>query len=205
MRGHRRRASFLIVLAVLLGFAGTPSTGAQEGYIVPNGTFVIGTLNDKIEADETRAGQIFTVTVTNPNRWRGATLFGRVYTAKRSGRLAGKSEMALIIDRIQLPDGQSYRFTGNIQAVRTPDGDEFGVMGGETVEGNSQTERTVTRTAIGAIAGTIVGAILDGGSGAAAGAAIGGSAGAVSVLVQGRRSLKLKAGTRMTIRSSAHP
>ena len=100
-------------------------------------------------------------------------------------------------------NGRTYRFAGDVRAVRTTDGEDFDVEDEGVVEGGSQTERTVKRSAIGAIAGTIIGAIADGGSGAAVGAAVGGGIGAGSVLIQGRRSLTLEPGTRLTIRSSA--
>jgi hypothetical protein len=203
MRKQLIRASSVFALAIALIGSASPAAAQRSGYVVPDNTLIEGTLNTLIEAEDVRAGEPFTLTVTSPNRFRGATVHGRVYDAKRSGRIAGKSEVALIFDRIQMRNGRSYRFAGDVQAVRTPDGEDFDVEQEGVVEGDSQTERTVKRSAIGALAGTIIGAIADGGSGAAVGAAVGGGIGAGSVLVQGRRSLTLEPGTRLTIRSSA--
>jgi hypothetical protein len=91
-------------------------------------------------------------------------------------------------------NGRTYRFAGDVQAFRTPDVEDEGV-----VEGESQTDSTAGRSALGAIAGTIIGAIADGGSGAA----VGGAIGAGSVLDKGRRSLTLEPGTRLAVRASA--
>jgi len=73
-----------------------------------------------------------------------------------------------------------------------------------TVEDNdSQTDKTVQRSAIGAALGAVIGAISGGGKGAAIGAAIGAGAGAGTVMVEGRDQLDLPRGTEVTITSSA--
>ncbi len=71
-----------------------------------------------------------------------------------------------------------------------------------TVEEESQTEKTIQRSAIGAALGAIIGAISGGGNGAAIGAAIGAGGGAGTVIVQGRDQLDLPRGTELTITSS---
>jgi hypothetical protein len=211
---HRRptRASCLCALALAVTFSGTPfpayaasaaPAAPQSDFLIPDNTLIEASLNTRLNAKTVRRGQRFTLRVTSPNEYRGATLYGRVSEAKRSGRVRGKSEMALTFDRVRLRNGRTYRFAGDVTAVRTPEGEDFDVDDEGSVEGGSQGDRTVGRTAVGAIAGTIIGAIAGGGSGAATGAAVGGGIGAGSVLVQGRRSLNLQPGTRLTIRASA--
>jgi type IV secretion system protein VirB10 len=205
MTRNARRAGYICALAVALTAAGAParSAAAQGSYAVPDNTLIEGSLNTRLSASSARRGARFTLRVTSPNEYRGATVYGHVSDAKRSGRVRGKSEMTLVFDRIRMRDGRTYRFAGDVTAVRTPDGEDFDVDDEGAVEGGSQGDRTASRAGIGAVAGTIIGAIAGGGDAALAGAAIGGGVGAGSVLVQGRRNLTLERGTRLTIRSSA--
>lgn len=84
------------------------------------------------------------------------------------------------------------------------DGESVRVDREGTVEDNdSQTNRTVGRTAIGAGIGAVIGAILGGGQGAGIGAAVGVGTGVGSVYVQGRDDLELRSGSEVTVRASA--
>jgi len=74
---------------------------------------------------------------------------------------------------------------------------------GNVEEADSQTSRTVTRSAIGGAIGALIGAIAGGGKGAAIGAAVGVGAGAGSVFIEGRDDLELPIGTEIFIRASA--
>lgn len=198
------RASGLCALALVVTFAGMPiPVSAQRGFIVPDNARIEGVLNTRLNVDTARRGQRFTMRVTSPNEFRDAVVYGHVASAERSGRIKGKSEMALAFDSIKMRNGRTYSFAGDVQNVRTPDGDDFAVDDEGNVESGSQGDRTVRRTAIGAVAGTIIGALAGGGDGAATGAAVGGGVGAGSVLVQGRRNLDLPRGTLLTVRSSA--
>jgi uncharacterized protein YcfJ len=109
--------------------------------------------------------------------------------------------MSFIFDTIRTRAGRTYPFTGSVDSVRSPNGDDVRVdPEGEVRDDSSQTERTVTRTGIGAAVGGVIGAITGGGKGAAIGAAVGAGAGAGSVFIQGRNDLDLKSGTEFTIR-----
>ena len=80
-----------------------------------------------------------------------------------------------------MPNGQSYRFAGIIDSVRTPSGDNVSVNNEGTVRDSNQTTKTVTRAGIGAALGALVGAIAGGGQGAAVGAATTNSVGGAVV------------------------
>ena len=110
--------------------------------------------------------------------------------------------MALNFESIRMRNGRTYQFAGVIENVRTGNGETIGVDNEGTVEEESQTEKTVQRSAIGAAIGAIIGAISGGGTGAAIGAAIGAGGGAGTVIVQGRDQLDLPRGTELTITSS---
>ena len=119
-----------------------------------------------------------------------------------SGRLSGRADMALNFESVRMRNGRTYQFAGVIENVRTANGATISVDNEGTVEVESQTEKTIQRSAIGAALGAIIGAISGGGTGAAIGAAIGAGGGAGTVIVQGRDQLDLPRGTELTITSS---
>ena len=176
--------------------------GSTGGFIVVNGTEIVGVLNNDLTTQNVREGERFTMTVRSPGQYEGATIEGHVTSVSRGGRVTGRSEMNLDFDSIRLRNGQSYNFAGILESVRTPNGDVVSVDNEGAVRENDQTKTTVTRTAIGTAVGAIIGAIAGGGKGAAIGAVIGAGAGAGSVYVQGRNDLQLQAGTEITVRAT---
>lgn len=181
-----------------------PQTGTTSGdFVVPNGTQLVAVLNDNLSTRQVREGDRFTMTVNQPSQFYGATIDGYVSNVQRSGRVTGRSQMTLNFENIRLRNGQSYRFAGIVEAVRTASGETVRVDNeGGVQESDSQTNRTVTRTAIGTAVGAIIGAIAGGGKGAAIGAAVGAGAGAGSIYAQGRDDLELTSGTEVVIRAS---
>jgi hypothetical protein len=175
---------------------------ATGTFVVPNGTQLVGVLNNDLSTQNVREGERFTMTVRSPGQYDGATIEGSVLSVSRGGRISGRSEMTLDFDTIRLRDGRSYRFAGILEAVRTPNGDVVRVDNEGAVRDSDQTKQTVTRTAIGTAVGAIIGAIAGGGKGAAIGAVVGAGAGAGSVYIQGRNDLDLGAGTEVTVRST---
>ena len=181
-----------------------PNSGTARGdYIVPDGMSLVGRLNDDLVTSRARSGDRFTMTVVSPSEYEGATIEGTVGNVDRGGRIAGRSEMALNLERITLRNGQSYRFEGTLESARTANGEVVRVDTEGSVREGSQTNRTIKRTAIGTAIGAIIGGIAGGGSGAAIGAVVGAGAGAGSVYVQGRNDLELMRGSELTIRASA--
>jgi len=171
-------------------------------WIVPSGTEIVAVLNNDLSTQNAHEGDRFTMTVRSPGQFDGATLEGTVSSINRGGRITGRSEMSLDFDTIRTRDGQSYRFAGILETVRTPSGDVVRVDNEGAVRESDQTNKTVQRTAIGTAVGAIIGAIAGGGKGAAIGAVIGAGAGAGSVYVQGRNDVDLTAGTELTVRST---
>ena len=176
--------------------------GPVGSFVVPNGTQLVGVLNNDLSTQNVREGERFTMTVRSPGQYDGATIEGRVINVDRGGRVTGRSQMTLDFDTIRLRDGRSYSFAGILESVREADGDIVRVDNEGAVRESDQTKTTVTRTAIGTAVGAIIGAIAGGGKGAAIGAVIGAGAGAGSVYVQGRNDLELQAGTEVTVRAT---
>jgi hypothetical protein len=174
---------------------------ATGSFVIPNGTELVGVLNNDLSTQNVREGERFTMTVRS-GQYDGATIEGSVVSVNRGGRVTGRSEMVLDFDTIRLRDGRSYRFAGILESVRTTNGDVVRVDNEGAVRDSDQTNKTVTRTAIGTAVGAIIGAIAGGGKGAAIGAVIGAGAGAGSVYIQGRNDLDLTAGTEITVRAT---
>jgi len=187
--------------------AGSTSSGqadSESGFIVPDGTEVVATLNDALSTRQARDGDRFALTVSAPAQYAGATIDGSLARVTRSGQVSGRAVMAFAFDSIRLRNGRVSDFTGTIVSVRTPNNDSVRVdTEGVVQDDTGQTGKTVTRTGLGAAIGAVIGAVTGGGQGAAVGAAVGAGAGAGSVFIQGRSDLDLVNGTEFRIRASA--
>ncbi len=182
----------------------TSTTTRNGRFVVPNETALTATLNNDLNTKDARDGDRFTLNVTTPGPYRGAVIEGQIVKADRSGRISGRAELGLNFERIQMPDGRSYEFSGYIEGVRNANGEKVTIDNeGSVKDDNSQTQRTVTRSGIGAAIGAIIGGIAGGGKGAGIGAVLGAGAGAGSVVVQGRDDLMLMRGSEFSIRASA--
>jgi hypothetical protein len=185
--------------------SGAPSARNRpaEDRGVPDGTRIVGTLDNALTTRTSSAEDRFTITTRTPSEFEGAVIEGTISSVKASGRVAGRAEMALNFERIRLRNGRTYQFAGAIETARATNGDTIGVNKQGSVDDGSQTEKTVQRGAIGAALGAIIGAISGGGQGAAIGAAVGAGGGAGTVIAQGRDHLELPRGTEFTIISGA--
>jgi hypothetical protein len=142
------------------------------------------------------------MTVTSPGQYRGAVIEGHTAEARSSGRFTGRANVSLEFDSISL-NGRTYRFAGIIDSVTAVNGDRITVNNEGTIRDTNQTTQTVTRAGVGAVLGAIIGAIAGGGQGAAIGAGVGAGVGAGSVLITGRDSIELGAGSTFDITAFA--
>ncbi|MBA3711584.1 MAG: hypothetical protein H0W76_03935 [Pyrinomonadaceae bacterium] len=175
---------------------------ASGDFIVRSGETLVATLTTDVSTKVAKDGDRFAMTVRSPAAYDRAVIEGTISNVSRSGRISGRSGLTFNFDTIRLSNGQSYRFAGIVDNLRTMSGETVKVDNEGAVEDNNQTERTVQRAAIGTAVGAIIGAIAGGGKGAAIGAVLGGAGGAGSVYVQGRDDLELLSGTEVTIRAS---
>jgi hypothetical protein len=176
---------------------------STSAFIVPDGVRVVGVMDDGLSTRTAAVGDRFTLRVSEPAEFDGATVEGHVSRIERSGRLTGRSTMTLDFDSIRLRDGRTYRFAGIVEGVRAANGETVRVDAEGAVRDESQTTKTEERAAIGTAVGAIIGAIAGGGKGAAIGAILGAGGGAGSVYVEGRNDLDLGRGSEITIRSGA--
>ncbi len=176
---------------------------ASNGYIIPNNTKLVATLNNDLSTENAHEGDRFTMTVRDSGQFDGAIIEGTIGRVSRSGRVTGRSEMALNLDTIRLRNGSSYRFGGIVESVRNANGDVVRVDNEGTVRDDSQTSKTEQRAALGTAVGAIIGAIAGGGKGAILGGILGAGGGAGSVYAQGPNDLELRNGTEVTVRATA--
>jgi hypothetical protein len=180
------------------------NTGSSGGdFIVRDGESVVAVLNTDLTSKQAKQGDRFAMTVRQPTQFEGAVIEGTIASVDRSGRLSGRSQMSLNFDTIRLRNGQTYKFAGILESVRTLNGDTVKVDGEGSAKGDNQTTQTIERAGIGTAIGAIIGAIAGGGKGAAIGAVIGAAGGAGSVYVQGKDDVELPSGTELTIRAGA--
>jgi hypothetical protein len=178
------------------------NTGATGEFIVRNGESLVAALNNDLTTKNTKQGDRFSMTVRQPGQYEGAVIEGTVSAVDQGGRLSGRSEMSLTFDAIRLRNGQTYRFAGILESVRTLSGDAIKVDNEGSAQGANQTTQTIQRAGVATAVGAIIGAIAGGGKGAAIGGIIGAAGGAGSVFIQGKDNLELPTGTELTIRSS---
>jgi hypothetical protein len=201
------RRSLLLLLALLLACPTilqaqtkprrTTARRTTRVAIVPVGTDLKVRLNETLSSKDSRVGDKFTATVLNPSRFEEGTLYGRISSIKKSGKVKGRTSMNLAFDSIRLTDGRTGVVHGYVSRVYGDDAGRADDEGG--VESGSRTNQAIKRGGIGAVAGAIVGGIAGGGKGAAIGLIIGGAGGAGSLAVQGSKELKLDAGTEMLV------
>jgi hypothetical protein len=168
---------------------------------IPTGTQIKIRLENEIDSKESRDGDRFTAVVLSPRNYADGTIQGHIAKINKSGKLSGRTELALSFDRIQLRNGQSGRMAAQVVRVYGEDSvkevDEEG-----NVKSGSRGKTTAVRTGGGAALGAIIGGIAGGGKGAAIGAAIGAGAGAASTAIQGSNKVKLERGTEILIRTT---
>jgi hypothetical protein len=170
--------------------------------IVRDGETVVAILNNNLTTKLSQRGDLFTMTVRDPSQLQGAVIEGTVGNVDEGGRLSGRSEMSLTFETIRLPNGQTYRFAGILESVRTPNGDAIKIDNEGSAQGANRTTQTIQRAGIATAVGAVIGAIAGGGKGAAIGGIVGGAAGAGSVFILGKDNLELPSGTELKIRSS---
>ncbi len=182
---------------------GQNSGATSTDFVIPNNTRLTAMLRSAVSTKTSQDGDRFTMEVTSPSEFNGATIEGRVAKTQRSGVATGRANMSLEFDTIRLRDGRTYRFAGSVDDVTLVNGEKVAVNNEGSVRDNNQTTKTVTRAGIGALIGAAIGAIAGGGSGAAIGAAVGAGAGAGTVILQGRGDVELAQGTQFMITASA--
>src|SRR5262249_7334925 len=165
-----------------------PPPMAQGGFTLPAGTNIVVRMIDGVDSERDRVGQTFRASLDQPVMidgnaviQRGTDVLVKLVDAKQSGKLTGKTELALSLQSISV-NGQMVDI--NTQTVRE--------------ESSSRTGRTAKVAGGTAAVGAIIGAIAGGGKGAAIGAGAGAARGCRVNLATAGRRVRVPSETRLT-------
>jgi hypothetical protein len=151
-----------------------PYYGVPQQLTVKAGTFVTVRINQGLNSDRNREGDIFSGTLAQPVvvdgivvAQRGETVYGRVAEAKRASHMGGVSHLGLQLTGLTLVEGTQEPIHSQL-VMRN---------------GRSNTGAEVGTVAATTAVGAAIGAAADWGRGAAIGAGAGAAAGIAGVLL----------------------
>ena len=157
---------------------------------VPSGTLVAVRMIDSVDSETAHVGETFKASLDAPvvidNETvfpKGSEVYVKVSKVQSAGRLSGRSELQLQLDRIFL-GRKSYMLQSNF-FVNT---------------GASQAAKTAKTSGLGAAIGAAIGAISGGGKGAVIGGATGAGAGAGVEAVRKGERVRVESETRLDFR-----
>jgi hypothetical protein len=170
--------------------APAPAAPRPRTVQVPAGSIVTVRMIDSVDSATNHAGEIFRASLDAPivvdNEVivpSGADAYVKLIEAKSAGRMTGRSELSLELNRIE--------FQGKTYTVETA---------AYSQAGSSRGKRTAATIGGGAALGALIGAVAGGGKGAAIGAAVGAGAGTgVQAATKGQQ-IKIPSETRLDFR-----
>jgi hypothetical protein len=177
-----------IVLAAALAVGAATRRDEPDSVTLPEHTAIHVTLDQALTSNQSRPGDHFDATVSDPVVVDGKTVIpqgahavGLVVDARHSGRLIGRPRLQLALQTVQV-DGQTYdvRTMTNARVGRGHKKRNFAFIGG------------------GAVGGAAIGAVAAGGTGALIGGPVGAGAGTTVALLTGKKDIKLRAETPLT-------
>lgn len=183
------------LLAVALGVAAVVRRSTRpepkvEALTVPQDTTIHVTLNQALSSDQSRPGEHFEATVSQPVIIDGTTVIpqgasaeGLVVDAHHSGRLRGRAHLQLALETVNV-NGETY-------GVRTAS---------VWRSGGSHKKRNWEWIGGGAGGGAVIGAIAGGGKGALIGGPVGAAAGTSVAFLTGKKDIHLRAETPLTFK-----
>jgi hypothetical protein len=167
---------------------------------IPAGTELNIRLTSPIDTKNNRTGDRFTAEVITPGPYDRAKIEGHISNINKSGKVTGRTELALAFDTITLDDGSRADIAASLERVieseTVKEVDEEG-----NVRSSSRTKDSQVRGGVAAAAGAVIGGIAGGVKGAVLGAIIGGAAGVSTVYIEGNKDLVLDTGTELVIRT----
>jgi len=151
--------------------------------VVPAGTTLTVTTSQALSSKNSQAGETFLAVLAQPVSVqgrpalpRGATVSGRVVTAKAKGKVKGQGELSLTLTSISL---EHHTFDLQTSVLSS------------TSKGKGK--RTAATTGGGAAGGALIGGIAGGGKGAGIGALIGAGAGFIGGAATGNKQVEIPA------------
>lgn len=170
------------------------SSGAQTQapVTIPAGREIHVVLDTTVSSRDSKAGDTFDASVTEPVTVSGQTVIhqhararGVVVDARPSGRLSKPAMLTLALQAVQINGAWVNVHTHEL-----------------TMEGKSHKKRDVVAIGGGSALGALIGGIAGGGKGAAIGAAAGGGAGTAGAAATGKKDITLPSESHVTFRLS---
>lgn len=171
-------------LASAMSAAAPPTQRPKpQPIVVPSGTVLTVITSQGLSSKTSQAGQTFLATLAQPFSVegrpalpKGATVSGRVVSAKAKGKIKGEGELSLALTSISIGD-HTYPIQTSVL--------------NSTVKGKGK--RTAATTGGGAAGGALIGGIAGGGKGAGIGALIGAGAGLIGGAATGNKQIEIPA------------
>jgi len=180
----------LVLLAVALGVAAATLPKHSESVTVPEATAIHVALDQALASDQSRPGDHFEATVSEPVVIDGKTVIpqgayaeGLVVDARQSRRLKGRARLQLELESVSV-NGQNY-------GIRTT---SFQKAGGD------HKKRNWEWIGGGAGGGALIGALAGGGKGALIGGPVGAGAGTTVAFLTGKKDIHLRPETPLTFK-----
>jgi hypothetical protein len=168
--------------------ASSSAPAAPAEIVVPAGTELTVTVDQKLSSKTSEAGQSFMATVAQPVTVdgrtaipKGSSVSGKVLRAKAKGKIKGEGELAITLTSV------TVRGKNHPLAVGTLD---------STIKGKGK--RTAVTTGGGAAGGALIGGLAGGGKGAGIGALVGAAGGLVGGALTGNKQIEIAAETPLT-------
>jgi hypothetical protein len=191
-RRHYLLAGGAVLLAVALGIAAASLPNRAEPMVIPESTAIHVTLEQALASNQSRPGDHFEATVSEPVIVDGKTVIpqgasaeGLVVDARPSGRLMGRAHLQLALESVAV-GGENY-------GVRTSS---------KWRSGGNHKKRNWAWIGGGAGGGALIGALAGGGKGALIGGPIGAGAGTTVALLTGKKDIHLRPETPLTFKLS---
>jgi len=191
-RRHYLLTGGAVLLALGLGIAAVTLPDRAEPMVIPESTAIHVTLDQALASNQSRPGDHFEATVSEPVIIDGKTVIpqgasaeGLVVDARPSGRLMGRAHLQLALESVAVGE-KNY-------GVRTSS---------KWKSGGDHKKRNWAWIGGGAGGGALIGALAGGGKGALIGGPIGAGAGTTVAFLTGKKDIHLRPETQLTFKLS---
>jgi hypothetical protein len=130
----------------------------------------------------------------------GSYVQGTILLAKRSGKVAGRAQLAIRLEVLTLPGGKTLKFSPHVSSVDDGESTQKIVNNEGKIEQGSSVGKDAERIAILAGSGAGIGGIADRSwTGAGIGGAAGGAVGIATTLLTRGREVELRQGSSLDV------